>query len=504
MLRDLSFFSQTNLTYLSNLTGLEIDKFGLTQEYEKMDNQTIRNILKLITGFKILKELRLIESKISNFDFDFSNMAKLEKFELSLNVFSKVTIKSNFIKFLILKKNQITSIDYTWFQNLPNLIELDLSENILLSISQKSFSNLPNLQKIDLSKNFLVSIEAPLFPKVNKLKTLSLGNNNLTDISFLATDDFSMLIYLDLSWNFIFLADFGKFYLPNLQELYLNNNLVQKISSDLFADMKKLRVLEMHQNQIEIVENFQEPSKYLIKLQLSHNKLKNIRFIRNLNNLEYLILSNNAITTLETSLNAKEKLKELYLTNNRLTNISLPRLKSLRYLELKNNLIEYISTKDLRQCENLKTLNLKDNKIFHIEPKSFELNTNLAKLLLANNYLATIPTISTLSNLYELDLKNQNGKLTILPNNAFEIKNLNSQALFVDLTLNNITAYQPRIFCSQFTENSIIQNISLHLDDLNRMDKCSLKQLAQANIILTVENSLNCELRKCPICIQYK
>ena len=65
------------------------------------------------------------------------------------------------------------------FQQLFNLIDLDLSENLINFIYESSFSGLANLKKLSLSSNKIFSIYKTSFRGLDKLEFIYLESNRL-------------------------------------------------------------------------------------------------------------------------------------------------------------------------------------------------------------------------------------------------------------------------------------------------------------------------------------
>lgn len=495
MLKNLDLFNQIDLTYIKNLTTFKIDKYALTEEIETIDVKTITSLLETVKNFKSLKEFYLIESKVGNINFQLSSMKNLNKIDLTNNLINQASLTSGSVTQLILEQNKISSVDRDWFKNLANLNLLNLAKNSLSKISKETFKDLLKLEILDLSENSIVEFDEHTFVKGNKLKSLDLTSNKLEDISFLEENIFDSLKYLKASSNLIDKNDFSKFNLPNLESLIMENNLLKSLDSKFFSGMKQLKEINLGFNQIEKLDAFKETSGNLIKLILTNNKIINTEFLGNLKSLEYLDLSFNLIESFGEYLVSNINLKELYLQNNKISKLTLSRLGSLEILDLSNNQIESIEQSVFAGLTSLNTLRLNDNKLFYIEAKSFKFNTKLAILDLSNNYLSTIPSIWTLSNLTDFKMTNQNGKLKIISNNAFEIENRLSETLTLDLISNNITKFQPKVFCSQFNDKSVVDNMYIKFDSINQMDKCSLKQLANSFSQILVNNDLNCDLK---------
>lgn len=144
----------------------------------------------------------------------------------------------------------------------------------------------------------------------------------------------------------------------------------------------------------EWLKNNTFPNK-LLYINLSFNNISDIsRVIFPINLLE-LKLNNNFLT----KINIKSKtLKILNLSNNLINNINLEDIPNLEDLNLENNKITIINIKSLT---NLKTLNLNYNQLYI---KDIEFSNSIQMLYLKNNKITNIDDIIFQNNLYLLDL----------------------------------------------------------------------------------------------------
>lgn len=145
------------------------------------------------------------------------------------------------LRTLILRKNSFGEISPSSLY-LPSSLEvLNLSHNKITDLNTEAFKNATNLQKLDLSNNLLQIM--PCLPNHPRLKTLSLAHNKLK-------------IAPEVQYP--------------LQDLNLSNNRLEKLP-DTFFD-----------NAIN-----------LIRLNLHHNNLSEVKLSAHLTNLRRLSFSNN-------------------------------------------------------------------------------------------------------------------------------------------------------------------------------------------------------------------
>ena len=157
-------------------------------------------------------------------------------------------------------------------------------------------------------------------------------------------------------------------------------------------------------------------------------------------NTEALDLRNKKLSTIPIEVLEQRKLKVLYLSNNKITNIdNIDKLKNLQFIDLNGNQLTNIPLK-LSLLLKLQTLDLSHNKLYAI-PKEIGKLTALQTLDLSHNRLSNLPMeLSELSNLEYLYL--QNNQLNSI---SSELSNLN-HLYFINLSENKITKI-PDSFC---------------------------------------------------------
>ncbi|WMP16279.1 tandem-95 repeat protein [Thiothrix lacustris] len=190
-----------------------------------------------------------------------------------------------------------------------------------------SDAELQALTRLDCVGKNLEDISALSFYFPN-LDTLVLNNNQLSDISLLNATNFPHLIRLNLSGNPLDLSDLTMLSnnLPSLIMLFLddaaldNDDLVALLGTAANPKLRNLNYLMLRNNQITSIDP-----------------------LLNLRSMSTLGLDNNNITSL-TGLSPAlpaalpmPSLAELSVEKNRLSNIALPRLSGLSYLQAANN-----------------------------------------------------------------------------------------------------------------------------------------------------------------------
>ncbi|KAL0974361.1 hypothetical protein UPYG_G00219420 [Umbra pygmaea] len=161
------------------------------------------------------------------------------------------------------------------------------------------------------------------------------------------------LMHLDLSRNFIRHINSPGLYLPSLKTLDLSYNQLQTITEGAFRDVTKLQELNVARNL------------------LSHNVDGNSQALGSLNRLRRLDLSMNGLDddAAELYLRKKSVLEHLDLTGNLLMQLAPKQFadsRSLRSINMENNLITVIEKGTFEPLKKLETLNLAKNNLVYI------------------------------------------------------------------------------------------------------------------------------------------
>ncbi|XP_047987884.1 leucine-rich repeat and immunoglobulin-like domain containing-NOGO receptor-interacting protein 4 isoform X3 [Leguminivora glycinivorella] len=135
------------------------------------------------------------------------------------------------------------------------------------------------------------------------------------------------------------------------------------------------------------------------RLIIRNNKIKTIdSSMQFYAELQHLDLSQNHLVNIPTkSFAYQRKLQELHLNHNKIssvTNTTFQGLNALTVLNLKRNFLEELTNGVFSTLPRLEELNLGQNRISRIEPKAFAGLTALRILYLDDNQLSSVPTMS--------------------------------------------------------------------------------------------------------------
>ena len=177
--------------------------------------------------------------------------------------------------------------------------------------------------------------------------------------------------------------------LSGLEGLWLSDNELTGLPTDVFADLSSLRILALGFNQLTELES---------------------GMFSDLPLLEGLGLSGNGFTTLSAGVfSSLDSLKELYLADNRLTELETGTFSNVAGLELLNldeNQLIALQSGALAGLHSLTALSLSENQLAELQPEVFSDLSRLEQLWLKGNRLTNLErgTFSSLTSLGELIL----------------------------------------------------------------------------------------------------
>ncbi|EFA11128.2 leucine-rich repeat-containing protein 70 [Tribolium castaneum] len=142
-----------------------------------------------------------------------------------------------------LAENKIQTIQSNLFSNLNELNHLFLDHNQIKKIEMHAFADIPNLEVIDLSFNKLEIVNTDVFNAVHKLNTLLLHFNNIKTLA-------------------------GIFHLNNLKFLRLDNNNLDEIEGNTFANLENIYTIDLSHNNLSTITS--QPFVHLKSLKHLH------------------------------------------------------------------------------------------------------------------------------------------------------------------------------------------------------------------------------------------
>ncbi len=199
---------------------------------------------------------------------------------------------------------------------------------------------------------------------------------------------------------------------------------IAKLKKISVQELEQLKYLNLMKNRLSSLPEKIGQLKNLQELNLWNNKLSTLpESITQLENLQELNLGYNQLSMLPESITKLENLQKLNLWGNQLSTLpeSIIQLEKLTHLDLGFNQLNAIP-ENIGQLKKLQTLKLGYNQLSKL-PESITQLEKLTRLDLGYNQLSAIPeNIGQLKQLKYLDLGNN--KLSTLPENITQLENL--------------------------------------------------------------------------------
>ncbi|XP_038904377.1 receptor-like protein 6 [Benincasa hispida] len=398
-----------------------------------------------IGNFKNLSRLDLASCNFGgSIPNSIENLTQLTYMDLSSNKFVGPIPSFSLLKNLTvlnLAHNRLNgSLLYTKWEELSDLVNLDLRNNSLTGNVPLSLFNLPSIQKIQLCYNqFTGSLNE--LSKVSSflLDTLALESNRLEGQFPSKFFELRGLKILSLSFNnFTGRLNLTMFkQLKNITRLELSSNSLSVETES--TDFPLMTTLKLASCNLRMFPGFLKNQLKLNSLDLSHNELQGHvpLWIWDLGNLSQLNLSCNSLVGFEgrpKNLSSKLYLLDLHsnkfegplsffppsaayldFSNNRFSSVILPDvgkyLLTTVFFSLSRNLIEGNIPESICDAKSLQVLDLSNNKLSGMFPHCLsERNDNLVVLNLRVNTLSgPIPdTFPVKCGLRTLDLSGNN------------------------------------------------------------------------------------------------
>ncbi|XP_056133385.1 podocan isoform X2 [Lampris incognitus] len=299
------------------------------------------------------------------------------------------------LAYLYLANNKLTSAP----KHLPpSLVSADFAANQLTKIYPYTFGQKPALKSVYLHNNKLTDAGLPeqMFNGSNNLEILIMSSNFLR---LVPRNLPSTLHRLHLKSNKLEKIPAGAFdNLPNLRELYLQDNLLSNegMDNETFSHLTSLECLDLSNNNLSVVPKGLPRS--LVLLHLEKNSIRSIPgdALTSVRNLEYLLLHNNKLRSRSIHPAAFQGLKNLHtlhMYNNLLERVPRGLPRRAKTLMLLHNAISEIGRNDLVILYTLTELNLSYNRLTSskLHHEAFRKLRVLETLDLSGNSLHSLP-----------------------------------------------------------------------------------------------------------------
>lgn len=342
-----------------------------------------------------------------NFNTNISSESVLNLSNAGIKYLKKSFVESSVITHVFLKNNDILKIEKGAFDDLMNLVYLDLSGNIF------PFEELTG----NLSIETLV-LDAAIYKPDDSYRYYN-DYEKVTTYRERKSSQ-SYVIFLNRT-N----------YLPNLKKLYLRRNHITSLQTEDSLTFKDIM-----------------PS--LTHLYLNENRLSSVSFMKNLpSSLNYLYLNSNRISQFESGF--LKNLIMLTLDGNPIKNIcgnfgycqgmTLKSAVNLKILSISSMMLASIEADSFVDLGKLLYLDMSHNKIETFFNKTFDNLSSLMILKLDFNQLKSFPNISMIKNLEDFSISHNN--ISLLEGwPFFGLSNLRK----LNLSYNEITEIKSEFF----------------------------------------------------------
>ncbi|XP_063967524.1 relaxin receptor 1-like [Lytechinus pictus] len=313
-----------------------------------------------VRGYPLLTQLLIGETGLNEMvRADFENLTELIILDLSYNTISRIedlTFNSlNKLAKLHLAYNSISSLSNSTFTGLNSLATLDLSHNVIRSLPSGAFAGLTSLEDINLEYNAISRIEAFTFADLNKLTYLDLQNNEIESLSNHSFIGLTSLRNIMLRYNRIAVLPTGVFRdLHSMEDLDLHFTGIEELKPGCFQGMDILKNLKLNENSINSLQSgtFMELGN-LANLFLSHNNISDIAIgaFAGLHSLRFLDLEYN---------NIREARKGIFDDQF-----------NLAWLSFTYNPLEYIEPGTFQNLSRLENLNMVNVQLENLQADTF-------------------------------------------------------------------------------------------------------------------------------------
>ncbi|WP_428232245.1 leucine-rich repeat domain-containing protein [Flavobacterium sp.] len=365
-----------------------------------------------------LETLHLFKNDISNISI-LNELKMLKILNISFNKISDISVIKNFRKIKTLSANSNSIVDILSLTNLKELERIFFDNNQINDIS--SLKKLNHLHEFIFTNNYIFDL-SPIYGLIKNeefTRNYNFFDNPLVypPMEIYLRGDYSIIewfkiiyekantrikqclknkqVFLDLS--FCGITDLtlipNLFKCLHLEELILSNEWAEYIGSDWVKISSKNSGIRNNLYEIPIqISKLKKLKKLIIggdwenDRNINSWRIKEIKAIGNLIELEELNVSNNKITTVN-NLKKVVKLKHIYINNNKINSIiNLGNFETLKSLNASNNNLSNISF--LKNLKTIEMLDLHSNNLREISDLE-DLLMSLKKIIIDNNPIVT-------------------------------------------------------------------------------------------------------------------
>ncbi|XP_044495790.1 putative receptor-like protein kinase At3g47110 isoform X1 [Mangifera indica] len=484
-------FSGTIPEALGNLSSLE--RLHLDH------NQLSGSIPTSIFNISSLQVLNLYHSQLSgSFPSIFFNMPSLVRIDLGDNGLSGGLTETNFdnlpsLEILYLDGNMFSGQIPSNLSECRNLQSFALSYNYFTGAMPKEIGKLSQLREIFIGHNRLQGEIPKELGNCTQLESLMLPNNQLTGA---IPNDIGNLIQLStiyLDYNNIqgpLPKEIGN--LTQLEQMYISDNKLQGEIPSEIGNLHNLQYLILsYNNLVGVVPTTLFNISMMKRLSVLANKLSLSGILSSnieLPNLEALYLGSNGFSgRFPNFVFNSSKLSKLDISDNSFSDFiptTIGNLRNLEWLVLSDNFLTSSSPNlsflsSLTLCKNLKHLGLNGNPLNGILPSSIgNLSISLESIQMINcNITGNIPKeIKKLKNLIDLQLKNNEltGSIPVTLGGLQKLQGLNLGNNKLEGTIPDELCGLNKLCDLRLDGNKMFGSIPACIGNLSRLRKLSL------------------------------
>lgn len=416
-IESLAFEGATSIKQLNlscnHLELLSLDSFKYLNQLEILDLSAnlLYNIVFNIEHLQNLQWISLRNNKLKYINTGmFNNFANLNYLDLSNNHINSIhnivtneqynymqNTVSN-LREILLNNNSLKTENLSGgcFNNLTNVVFLDLSYNLLTFLKNSTFDGMISIRKLNISNCKINHLEYNVFENVSKLEIIDLSHNSITNLQ-INSDNLKSLSILILSHNFITSIAVSTIEpLININKLLIDNNQLQVLNFDVLQNkyyLNELRLAFDEHNSVYF--NYTTlTGKYLNTLELTGIKGTNNSYQLSNVFVKYLYVhSCDIINISQLQLKLLNKLQSIVLTFNKITDIDKDIFRGqyvVEFIDLSSNDISFIQPGSFKDNKLVTKLNMSHNKLTDLGFGTFDGLNSLATLDISYNYIISI------------------------------------------------------------------------------------------------------------------
>ncbi|XP_037093667.1 leucine-rich repeat-containing protein 4B-like [Pollicipes pollicipes] len=213
-----------------------------------MEGNRIGSIEDTLGFYQSLRELNLADNSLTSLgEGQLVMQEELKQLRLEDNLLSVCSPTPEDIN---LGGNRIRTVARNAFENLGELVTLDLSHNRLTHLPSESFRHLARLRTLALNGNRLQAVPFHAFFELRSLHSLSLAENSIDSVHAEAFAYLYELRALNVSYNRLETFPAASLALPQLEKLDASGNHFSSLKPRHLDNLHRLRVFRLCQSQL--------------------------------------------------------------------------------------------------------------------------------------------------------------------------------------------------------------------------------------------------------------